>query len=996
MKVGSLLYIGIGLIVAFLLLLGMVAFSDTNAIWNSLNNLYTHPLAVRKAAFQLSFDADEMELAMKSLAFVSGEQSQLSIAKTVATLNDDAIRNIDTISSFYLGPSSDIQSVRNEFIAWKTVRDDTLRLFREGKREGALQRIAPGGAEELYATAVNQKISAIIVFAQGKVDAFFRDIAVQRSMLILTLFFVIFFLIVFTVLIGYALHRGIKSPLFELSGAAEKFQKGELDARCGFSSRNEFGDLSNSFNKLADFAQTELTARERSFVVSGAMLKEDGLVPFCDETLLALMERTEAVSGAVYVADEEGKRFEHLTSIGLGEGGRSGFSVSESDGEFGQAAMTNRITRIRNIGLSSFTAIPTVTGEFVPAEIVTIPVFSGRNPKAMFSLASAGGFSPQAIRLMEDIHIMLSARMNGVLLFNEIRKISEKLETQNRELEAQKKELSAQTDELTEQNIELEIQQRQLEEANRLKTSFLSNMSHELRTPLNSVIALSGVLEKRLHGAIKDEEYGYLEIISRNGRQLLGLINDILDLSRIEAGKEEFDYSEFSIRALVEEIVSTVSPQAIEKGILIENQVSPELPALLSDSEKLRHVVQNIVGNAVKFTERGSVKIGAAKKDGAFSLWISDSGIGIAANQIPFIFDEFRQADESASRKYGGTGLGLAIAKRYAELLGGGITVESAPGKGSTFIVSLPGIPPGFSHDSGHGAVAMNSSPSDGSTVWPQKHGPISTRNVSGEGKSILLVEDSEPAVIQMREILESNGYILTLAANGKKALEILSHMRFDAMILDLMMPEVDGFEVLAKTRNMETSKTLPILILTAKHVTKEELRFLTGNHVYQLIRKGDVNGTALLGIIAEMVKSEFSPLSLTPTLTRKSSTDGKAKILVMEDNSDNLTTVMALIGERYSILSAEDGRSGIELARREKPDLVIMDISLPGMDGFKVFDELKAMDETKQIPVIALTARAMKGDMEEILSYGFDAYVSKPIEGDVLDAKISEVLNGK
>ena len=309
---------------------------------------------------------------------------------------------------------------------------------------------------------------------------------------------------------------------------------------------------------------------------------------------------------------------------------------------------------------------------------------------AVISLAGVRSYSQQTLRLITQ-HLARDERpaeqCAGVC---RIRAFSEKLAHQNRELEAQKHELMVQTDELSEQNIELDLQKKQLDEANRLKSAFLSNMSHELRTPLNSVIALSGVLSRRLQGAVPDEEYGYLEVIERNGKNLLSLINDILDLSRIEAGKQEISLSQFSVRELVDEIVAMIEPQAREKGIALQRHLPEDLPAIRSDFSKCRHILQNIVANAVKFTEEGTVVITAAHTDDTVQIAVADTGICIAADQLSCIFDEFRQADESTTRKYGGSGLGLSIARKYATLLHGSISVESTPGKGSIFTIRLP------------------------------------------------------------------------------------------------------------------------------------------------------------------------------------------------------------------------------------------------------------------------------------------------------------------
>jgi len=433
--------------------------------------------------------------------------------------------------------------------------------------------------------------------------------------------------------------------------------------------------------------------------------------------------------------------------------------------------------------------------------------------------------------------------MNGVLAYRQIQEFAERLEFQNRELEAQKRELAAQTGELAAQNTELEMQKRQLAEASRLKTVFLANMSHELRTPLNSIIGLSSVLNRRLRGAIPDEEYGYLDVIERNGKHLLGLINDILDLSRIEAGREEIRRHSFSIGELIAEIVAMLKPQADQKQLALVQQVSAGLPSLVSDADKCRHILQNLIDNAVKFTERGRVEISARQVDAECRVAVADTGIGIAATDLCHIFEEFRQADDSDSRRFGGTGLGLTIARKYALLLGGDITVESAPGQGSTFTLCLP-----LALDEAGGEAA-------GTPFGGGRDASVCAASFpAGQGPLLLLVEDSEPAVVQMTDVLTARGYRVLVARDGQQALEQIESVLPDAVLLDLTMPGVDGFQVLRTIRGTERTTHLPVLILTARHVTQEELSFLKGNNIYQLLQKGDISKSGLLAAIARMI----------------------------------------------------------------------------------------------------------------------------------------------
>jgi signal transduction histidine kinase/DNA-binding response OmpR family regulator len=597
-------------------------------------------------------------------------------------------------------------------------------------------------------------------------------------------------------------------------------------------------------------------------------------------------------------------------------------------------------------------------------------------------------FSDLNFRFLEGVLPMLTARVLGVMAYQKSQDFALKLNLQNEELHQKSIELTYQSDELKEYNLELEMQKKQLDEANRLKSAFLSNMSHELRTPLNSVIALSGVLTKRLKGAVSEDEYNYLGIIERNGRNLLELINDILDLSRIEAGKESVIMSEFSLLPVFEFIIDSVMPTAMNKNLKVVNRINPRLRGIVSDHAKCIHIFQNIFSNAVKFTEEGSIEINAEVINGEMVVSIKDTGIGISKENLPYIFDEFRQADDQTSRRYGGTGLGLAISKKYTQLLDGTIEVFSQPGEGSEFIVKLPMNPAGEYdlHPNENRQFARQT---------PDPRPPVAPKELSG--KSLLLVEDSEPQIIQMMDILSEAGFPVRVARNGSEALAEIGKQLPDAIILDLMMPEVDGFEVLKQIRLHKDTSKIPVLILSAKYITKEELSFLKENHIYQLIQKGDINKKDLLMHITNMVLPLKSENRGIENLQQPESPEKKdAVILVVEDNEDNIASITALLGERYPVHIARNGADGLELARRLVPDLILLDVSLPLLDGTEVLKAIKTEPETGHIPVIVLTARAMKGDREALLDIGFDDYISKPIDNDYFNSIIKKWLNGR
>jgi signal transduction histidine kinase/CheY-like chemotaxis protein/HAMP domain-containing protein len=986
LKIQTQLQLGFALIFLLVLGLGWVALIQTDQIAGQTSKLYNHPVQVRRAIGKLTTDILEIRLGMRDLAFTSpGAKQAAEIIHDIELYQSDAFDQIAILASQYLGPKSDVDLAKQEFIRHKSSCDLTIRLLQEGKIAEAQTRTLSGGEARMQAQAVMNALKKIDAFALGKGDELYANSQSLQAGLQQQLLFIVTAILLLAVAIGYFLLHSIRRPLDTLTRATQAFQGGDLAARSSYALKNEFGDFSESFNHMAATVQVEMEAKAAVAGLSALMGGINEAREFFQAALPALAEKSGSQMAAVYFLSRDRKSFEHFASIGLDAAGRASFGADDFDGEFGAALASRKIQHITGIPADTRFTFATVGGTFTPREIITLPITSNSHTVAIVSLATIGGYSQSNLRFVHEIWQILNARVAGILAFRQIQALAESLEQQNRELDAQKSELNAQSMELTQQNAELEAQKSQLVEASRQKTSFVSNMSHELRTPLNSVIALSGVLNRRLAGQIPDDEYGYLEVIERNGKQLLVLINDILDLSRIEAGREDLEIAQFDPGHLVAEVVASINPLAHQKKIELAHTPAPRLAPMRSDAGKIRHILQNLLGNAVKFTEAGQVEISARQEGADIHITVRDTGIGIAQDQFALIFDEFKQADGSNTRRFGGTGLGLTIARKYARLLGGEITVESVLGQGSVFTLRLPlhleqDIKPGIEADGNHTKASVL---------------PVSSGTASASGqKTLLVVEDSEPAVIQLQDIFAAPAYRILVARNGHEALEIIRHTLPDAILLDLMMPGMDGFEVLKTVRNAERTAHLPVLILTAKAITKEELRFLKNNHVHQLIQKGDINRAELLDAVASLFRPATGKAA-KPQPGRQT-IEGKPRVLVVEDNPDNMLTVKALMAADFTIIEATDGQAAVQQAKKHLPHLILMDIALPGMDGIQAFKQIRQDTACQSIPVIALTASAMTSDREAILAYGFDGYIPKPIEHQEFMRTIRGVLYGE
>jgi len=850
LKIGIQLILGFCTMLVFVIVLGVVSYRQSALIQQQVVIMYNHPIKVRKAIGDVESDILKMRLGLRDMMLSENSREYQDAIQSIELAGVDAQKQFDILNDQYLGPHADIDEASKAFNRWKIARAENIRLALAGEVKKVKENLLPDGDISIFRDKMLSAIRKIDEFAENKSESLYNSSIELKETLNRQLFLLVIAILILSLIIYNFLLDSIRKPVTELTKAAKWFHSGDMNARSSYRSQNEFGLLSHSFNSMVKDIQINKSLDEKLVNLAGLMLSENDARRFFQATLNALVSHTDSQMAAVYLLSEDKKTFEYFESTGTAGSARKSFDASDFEGEFCAVLSSRKVQHLNNIPEDTRFVFQTVSGKFIPREIITIPIVTDHEVLAIISLATISSFSKQSVRLIDNILVTLCARVDGILAFHKIKEFSAQLENQNRELEVQKTKLASQSAELTEQNMELEIQKNQLQEVSRLKTNFLSNMSHELRTPLNSVIALSGVLNRKLANKIESEEYSYLEVIERNGKHLLALINDILDISRIEAGREEIDISSFDVGNLVQEVMSMINPQAQQKNIELTYVEKDIKINLTSDIDKCRHILQNLIANAVKFTEKGSVKISALQTETQLTVSVTDTGIGISEKHIPHIFDEFRQADGSTSRKFGGTGLGLAIAKKYANLLRGTISVSSNPGIGSIFILTLP-----LSYSDESAGFETK----DINRLKHSVHSVNLTPACSISGKTILLVEDSEPAVIQIKDMLEESGYRILVARDGHEGLEIIAQTIPDAMILDLMMPGIDGFEVLKTLREAIPTAHIPVLILTAKHITKEELRFLKRNNVHQLIQKGDVNRNDLLNAIAEMVSPEKS-----------------------------------------------------------------------------------------------------------------------------------------
>ncbi|MDQ6602594.1 MAG: response regulator, partial [Chloroflexota bacterium] len=470
-----------------------------------------------------------------------------------------------------------------------------------------------------------------------------------------------------------------------------------------------------------------------------------------------------------------------------------------------------------------------------------------------------------------------------------------------------------------------------------MKSEFLANMSHELRTPLNAIIGFSELLQEQFYGPLNTEQDEYLTNIRTAGEHLLGLINDILDLSKIEAGRMELDLEDLDLPHLLASSITIVKEKAHTHGVRLSVDAG-DTGATIADARKLKQIVFNLLSNAVKFTPSGGTVALSARTDGeVVEIAVADTGTGIGAEDQQKLFREFTQVDGSLSRRHEGTGLGLALTKRLVELHGGTIAVRSALGEGSTFTVRMPIR---RTEDSGLRTERESAFPQSSSR--PEGiQSPQSSRQVP----RILVIEDDDPTAELIAAYLESAGYETRRARNGEEGLQLARELQPDGITLDVMMPVMDGWTFLQEfSADAELSK-IPVIVLSLASDLKHGYSLGAAAVLGKPIRRDE--------LFAALAKSNLLPTGGHP-----------ARVLVVDDDPkavDLVSDYLASFG--HHVHKAYGGAHGIAIADDEHPDLVILDLMMPEVNGFMVVDKLRENPRTSDIPIIILTAKIVSAD---------------------------------
>lgn len=732
------------------------------------------------------------------------------------------------------------------------------------------------------------------------------------------------------------------------------------------------------------------------------------------------------------------------------------------EGLIGQAALEKTTILLADVP-ADYVTVSSGLGEAKPLNLFILPISFEDHVIAVLELASFHPYTETQKSFLEELirhlGIVLDSTISRIqlaklleesqTLMEEIQAQSEELQNQQEELKATNEELEEQTqalrhsevklqqqqEELEQTNTELEEKAKRLEEQNiafertnreveqakaeleikaeqlalssKYKSEFLANMSHELRTPLNSLIILSKLLADNPNGNLSPKQVEYSKTIYSSGNDLLVLINNILDLAKIESGKTEIIPGVVNLNNLVEYVEANFKPLADNKQLNFDVIVKSATPqTIFSDEVRIQQILKNLLSNAFKFTDRGEVKLeigihpfsNLETDETIFEFSVIDTGIGIPKEKQDLIFEAFQQADGTTSRKFGGTGLGLSISRELATLLGGKILVESEEGKGSKFSLLIRNYVEALDEAGSVSEVEVAATvytDSEQHDLKPQlevpRNGVSSYEGTpkNNEIKRLLIVDDDLNQQNSLMELIGEMDFIIKAVSTGTKAIELLKVNPFDCIILDLGLTDTSGFDLLEEIKKQDLHDEIKVFIYTGRDLTsKEEMKL--NKYAHTIIIKNEYSPERLKAELELYLKEhEYSATENVDEISyfdTNSDLKGK-KILLVDDDIRNvfaLSSVLETAG--MEIIFAENGLESLKMLEGNPDvDLVLMDIMMPEMDGYEAIQRIRENTQFIHLPIIALTAKAMREDRDKCLSIGASDYIAKPVEPDQL-----------
>jgi HAMP domain-containing protein/CheY-like chemotaxis protein len=794
-----------------------------------------------------------------------------------------------------------------------------------------------------------------------------------------------------------------------IAEVATAVTKGDLTRSIQVDARGEVAELKDNINTMIDNLRlTTDRNTEQDWLKTNLARFTNMLQGQRDLTTvgrLLLSELTPLVNaqlGVIYQVEEDQGGMRLLAGYGH-DGGGYRPTLKFGEGLIGQCAADKRRLLITQMPARTV-PIRSALFRVSPKNVIVLPVLFENQVKAVIELASVASFTALQVTFLEQLTDSIGIVLNSIEatmqtegLLKQSQQLAGELQAQQRELQQTNDQLEQKAQQLAERNVEVERKNQEIEQARRAleekaselaltskyKSEFLANMSHELRTPLNSILILGQQLSENPDGNLTGKQVEFARTIQGAGTDLLNLISDILDLSKIESGTVTVDAEEILLANLVDAIARPFRHEAETRQLAFDVEIDTHLGrSITTDSKRLQQVLKNLLSNAFKFTEHGGVRMSVSAAIGGWSAQhailsqspavvafeVADTGIGIAPEKQKMIFEAFQQADASTSRKYGGTGLGLAISRELANLLGGEIHLRSVPERGSTFTLYLP------TKYVGPLTPARATPPTPGlgvSTmgvplpVLPER--PIESipddRLEIAPGDTILLIVEDDPHYARIAmDLARDKGFKVLLAMRGAEALELAKQFQPTAISLDVFLPDMLGWTVLSQLKQNSLTRHIPVQIVTLD----EDRQHALARGAFAFLNKP----TSKEGVEAALSRiMEYTK----PRLKR---------LLVVEDNEAEQTSIRELLGhDDIEIVSARTGADALTKLRKERCDCVVLDLRLPDMSGFDVLAELRSDTALSDLPVVVFTGRELSAEEDAQLHTMARSIVVKGVE---------------
>lgn len=793
----------------------------------------------------------------------------------------------------------------------------------------------------------------------------------------------------------------------EVAINANDIAKGDYSVKINPKSEKDF--LGNALNKMSLMLEKTTAENERhNWLTTGQNLLNEklrgdqSLERLVENAILFLSEYSKANIGALYLMQDNGTLL--LT-------GRFAFSPSEvtkdvyalGEGLPGQAAVNKSLIHLNNVKQENLRVTSSIL-DAKPENIIVIPFFKDDKLLGVIELGKIESFSEDSVEFiknsMQTIGIVVASAINRTQIQDlleetqrqgeelqvqqeELKQANEELEEQTQNLKRQQEELQVVNEELEEESFNVELKNKALEEAkgeiekkslevemsSRYKSQFLANMSHELRTPLNSLLILSKDLSDNKKKNLDETQIESAKIIYKSGKDLLQLINEVLDLSKIEAGRMDLNTDDLEISEIVNNINRNFSHIAREKGLLLDVNVDDSLPALIhTDPQRLDQIIKNLLSNAIKFTERGSVAVSFRKNSqNMLEIEVKDTGIGIPAEKQRAVFEAFQQADGSTSRKYGGTGLGLSISKQLAKLLGGEIKLSSKANEGSAFTLVIPlylsvsnnilesqpelAKPPVTIISKNEGFVNYDSIPDDRDSI-------------AEKDKTILIVEDDlKFAGIVMKQA-QTKGFKVLVAATGEDGLILAERFVPNAIILDMGLPGMEGRLVLTELKANPSLRHIPVHIISAFERTIDSIK---AGAVEYLVKPVD----------KDQLEEAFQRIE--NFINRK-----MRNLLIIEDDANSRKSIKVLIGNGdVKCFEAGSGKEALEILDNTQIDCIVLDLGLPDISGFDLIKKIQKQKNVKIPPIIVYTGKELSKEENDELQNFAESIIIKGVKSE-------------